>query len=138
MEEKAGMEYVKVSEEFSGLAEKVIDEHEDLHWIRKLKVRIGYLVSDREKKKDGGLVLGECIRVKPIYRPYIPHDFLIVIYETNTAGMNEKQMEILLYHELLHIGIDEAGEELKYVVNPHDVEDFRAVIDRYGIDWAKK
>ncbi len=132
------MEYVKVSEEYSGIAEKVIDEHEDLHWIRNLKVRIGYLASDREKKKDGGLVLGECIKVKPLYRPYVPHDFLIVIYETNTAGLTENQMEILMYHELLHIGIDEAGEELKYNINPHDVEDFRTVIDRYGIDWAKR
>jgi hypothetical protein len=33
--------------------------------------------------------------------------------------------------------MDDTGEEVKYIVNPHDVEDFRAVIDRYGIDWAK-
>lgn len=131
------MEYVKVSEEYSGLAEKVIDEHEDLRWIRNLKVRIGYLISDREKKKGGRAVLGECVRVRPLYRPYVPHDFLIVIYGQNTAGLNEKQMEILLYHELLHIGIDEEGEELKYIINPHDVEDFRALIDRYGIDWTR-
>ena len=23
----------------------------------------------------------------------------------------------------------------KYSTNPHDVEEFRAIIDRYGIDW---
>ena len=51
--------------------------------------------------------------------------------------MSDEQMEILLYHELLHVGMDDTGEEVKYIVNPHDVEDFRAVIDRYGIDWAK-
>jgi len=60
-----------------------------------------------------------------------------VIYETNTAGMTEQQLRILLYHELLHVGIDEAGEGLKYVITPHDIEDFRKVIDRYGIDWAR-
>lgn len=41
-------------------------------------------------------------------------------------------MEALIYHELLHIGID--GE--KYSVIPHDLEDFKAVIDRYGAHWS--
>lgn len=127
---------MKVSEEYSGLAEKVIDEHDDLHWIRDINIRIGYLTSDREKKRSGRAVLGECIKGQDLYRPYVPHDFLIVIYETNTAGLTQEQMEILMYHELLHIGIDEAGEKLKYIINPHDVEDFRTVIDRYGLDWA--
>ena len=58
-------------------------------------------------------------------------------YCPNVSGMSDEQMEILLYHELLHVGMDDTGEEVKYIVNPHDVEDFRAVIDRYGIDWAK-
>ena len=131
------MEYVKVSEEHEKIAEKVIRDHEDLHWIGKLKVSIGYLISDQEKKKSGRSVLGECIKVKELYRPYVPHDFLIVIYEPNTIGLTEEQVQILLYHELLHIGIDDEGENLKYIINPHDVEDFREVIDRYGIDWAK-
>ena len=131
------MEVVKVSEEYSGLAERVIEAHEDLHWIRKLNVRIGYLESDREKKKSGRFVLGECIRVRDLYRPFVPHDFLIVIYVRNTVAMTEKQKEILMYHELLHIGIDEAGEELRYVVNPHDIEEFRAVADKFGTDWAE-
>ena len=100
-------------------------------------MRIGYLASNWEKKKSGRFVLGECIRVKDLYRPFVPHDFLIVIYRRNTIALTEKQMEILMYHELLHIGIDEAGEELKYVVNPHDLEEFRAVADRYGVDWAE-
>lgn len=130
------MEFVKVSEEYSGLAERVIDAHEDLHWIRNVGVRIGYLASDREKKKNGRFVLGECVKVPELYRPYVPHDFLVVIYERNAAALTERQMEILMYHELLHIGIDEEGEELKYVVNPHDIEEFRVVADKYGIDWA--
>lgn len=131
------MENVRVSEEYSGLAEKVIDEHKDLNWLRKIGVRIGYLSSGREKRKGRKYVLGECIKVPDLYRPYVPHDFLIVIYRRNTIALTEKQMEILMYHELLHIGIDEAGEELKYIVNPHDIEEFKAVADKFGVDWAE-
>ena len=47
------------------------------------------------------------------------------------------EVHILLYHELLHVGVNERSGEMVYVVNPHDVEDFRTIIDRYGIDWAK-
>jgi hypothetical protein len=46
-------------------------------------------------------------------------------------------MEILLYHELLHVGIKEDGEgEYIYSVNPHEIEDFKTIINQYGMDWA--
>jgi hypothetical protein len=54
----------------------------------------------------------------------------------NVDGMTERQLEILMYHELLHVGMTEDGEDVKYIVNPHDVEEFRTIIDKYGIDWS--
>lgn len=125
------------SKEIAGMAHRVMNERPDLRWILAAGISIGFLESDRRKKKNGRECLAECIKVKDLYKAYIPHDFLIVVYKHNVAGMDDRQMEILLYHELLHVGMDDTGEEVKYIVNPHDVEDFRAVIDRYGIDWAK-
>jgi hypothetical protein len=54
----------------------------------------------------------------------------------NTEGLTEEQMRNLMYHELLHGGMDDKTGEPKYKVTPHDVEDFRSVIDQYGTDWA--
>lgn len=125
------------SEEIADIANRVMNERSDLRWILDAGISIGFLESDKIKKKDGKLCLAECIKVRDLYKVYIPHDFLIVVYCPNVSGMSDSQMEILLYHELLHVGMDDTGEEVKYIVNPHDVEDFRAVIDRYGIDWAK-
>ena len=53
-------------------------------------------------------------------------------------GFTEDQMRILLFHELLHIGIEftEDGQE-KYSIKPHDYEDFKIIIDRYGTDWSQ-
>ena len=48
----------------------------------------------------------------------------------------DEQLEILLLHELLHIGIQWDGNEETYSIIPHDVEDFRAIIERYGIGWS--
>lgn len=46
--------------------------------------------------------------------------------------------EVLLFHELLHVGIEFAadGSEL-YSVKGHDLEDFKLIIDRFGTDWSK-
>ena len=129
-------ETAEVSIRYADLAEKVIAEHHDLQWIPKIGVKVGFLESDRQKRKSRRLVFGECIPVKDLYRCFIPYDFLIVIYAPNVIGMTKEQMKILLYHEMLHIGISDDGEDLKYVVNPHDVEEFRTIIDKYGIDWA--
>ena len=131
------VETAEQSKRFAILAQEVIREHPDLQWIPDAGISIGYVESDRPKKKNGREVFGECIKVKDLYKCYIPHDFLIVVYVANVSGMSREKLKILLYHELLHVGMTANGEEVKYIVNPHDVEDFRTIIDRYGIDWAK-
>lgn len=59
-----------------------------------------------------------------------------MVYEPNCEGMDDEHMSRLLFHELLHVGIDvdEDGEE-RYSVRPHDLEDFRECVDRWGVDW---
>ena len=127
------------SKEIADLADEVIEEHKDLWWIVRSGVRIAFLRSSKLKKSKWRLVCGECILVKENYKWCCPYDFMVILYGPCTAGMTEAQIKILLYHELLHIGIrgqDDDGRPV-YRVVPHDVEDFRTIIDRYGIDWAE-
>lgn len=131
------MENVEFSVEMGDLLDEVIEDHSDLHWIRRAEVTIGCLTSDRRKISGKKFVFGECVKVKPLYKPFCPYDFLIVFYLPCIEGMEADQLKILMYHELLHVGIDETGEEVKYIVNPHDIEEFRTVIDQYGLDWSK-
>lgn len=128
------------SEELSEIALEVMREFPKISWLRDSKdVNIGYLRSEKTKKRKGRLVLGECIPVKEVYRWCCPYDYLIVIYGPNTAGMTRGQMKILIYHELLHIKVDfDRDGEPVYRTNPHDVEDFRVILDKYGMDWACK
>ena len=46
--------------------------------------------------------------------------------------MDDEQMRILLFHELLHIGVKDDGGTF---VRQHDVEDFAEIINRFGTDW---
>jgi len=126
------MAVVNKSAEYRNLAKHVIKTHADLQWIRQAKVRIGYCASDNEKTKADQLIFADCRKVPDLYKAFIPYDFIICVYEPNAILLDEKQKEILMYHELLHVGLDPSG---KLYVVPHDVEDFNVIIEKYGLHW---
>lgn len=129
-------EHRTMSEEYSNIAAELIKKESLLDDIRQSEVTIVYLSSDKEKKSKGKTVFGECEKIPDKYKWAIPADFTITIYEPNVITFTEEQMRILMFHELLHVGIEiqDDGSE-KYSVRPHDIEDFRTIIDRYGLDW---
>lgn len=126
----------RLSEDLAVLGENLIRAEKTLRWIMHADIRIGFMVSDKEKKKGGKPVLGDCRIVPEPWSTFCPYDFLITVYLPNTAGMTDRQLQILLHHELLHVGMREKDGEPVYNVNPHDIEEFREIADRYGIDWA--
>lgn len=125
------------SKELRKIAAKVIRENEELHFIRDYKIKVTYLFSAQEKKKAGKTILGECVKVPDTMQWCCPYDFYIVIYEQNCAGLNVKQMEILMLHELKHIGVKEDSVEQEYYIVPHDYEEFSQIIEKYGWKWAE-
>ena len=117
------------------IAERLIATEPLLAHLRGSSVLIGYLVSDKERTSRGRTVYGECEKVPDKYRWAVPYDFTVTVYWPNASRFDDRRMEALLIHELLHIGIEVDGNEERYSIVPHDVEDFRAIIDRYGLDW---
>lgn len=132
------MEHREINENYKAIAEELIDIEPELEYIKDSRVRIVYLESD-SCKKDGKdkLVFGECEKIQAKHQWAINYDFSITIYRNNIIGMSADQLKVLLFHELLHIGIDYAadGGEV-YSIHKHDLEDFKTIIDRYGTDWA--
>lgn len=127
-----------IREEYAEIAAQIIDEEQSLIDVANSHATIIYLGSDNEKKSKGKLILGECERVSDKYKWGIPADFTITVFEKNIAGFTDDQLRTLLFHELLHVGIEflDDGSE-RYSVKPHDYEDFKEITDRYGTDWGK-
>ena len=127
----------EISEEYAKIAHDIIQNEPCLADIRQSDATIMFLSSDKEKKSKGKTVFGECEKIPEKYKWAIPCDFTITIYEPNVVAFTDKQIRTLLLHELLHVKIEvqDDGTE-KYSCNPHDIEDFRMIIDRYGLDWA--
>lgn len=133
------MEHRLINENYKVIAEHLIETEPDLLYIKDSRVRIAYLESDQSKKADKDkLVLGECEKVAAKNRWAIDYDFTITLFKNNLIGLSEEQIEIVLFHELLHVGIEPGtdGDEI-YSVRKHDLEDFKIIIDKYGTDWAK-
>ncbi|MBP5792563.1 MAG: hypothetical protein J6W46_02820, partial [Spirochaetaceae bacterium] len=62
----------------------------------------------------------------------------ITLFKKNLVGLSADQIRIVMFHELLHVGIEQGpeGDEI-YSVRKHDLEDFKLIIDKYGTDWSK-
>ena len=136
---EAKMEHRAINKNYERIAQKLIENEAELEYIKNSKARITYLESDSSKKNGPDkLVLGECEKVASKNQWAISSDFTITVYTNNVLGMSEEQIKILLFHELLHVGIDWGtdGGEI-YSVKKHDLEDFKIIIDKYGTDWAK-
>lgn len=121
-----------ISDMYSELAEQIIkDKRPD---ILDAGISVGFISSDKQKKHGRiKLVLGECKKVDELHKLFCPYDFLIIIYDRNCEGLTDEQMQILIWHELNHIGIDpETGD---FFVKPHDVEEFDDIIREYGLHW---
>lgn len=130
------MDKRSINEKYAEVARELIQTEPSLEPIRDSSVTIIYLSSEHEKKQGSKLIYGQCERVPEKYRWAVPADFTITIFEPNVERFTDHQIRILLLHELLHVGIEKDGNEEVYSVRPHDVEDFREIIERYGMDWG--
>lgn len=133
------MEVRELNKDYQKTAEELINTEPALEYIKFSRARIAYLQSDNTKK-DGKdrVVHGECEKVAAKNRWAIDYDFTITLFYNNNIGMSEDQIRVLLFHELLHIGIDyrDDGSEV-YSVRKHDLQDFKEIVDRYGVNWSE-
>lgn len=122
----------ELSTELRELADKVIAKFPELKHIASSNVRIAYLYADREKTSNGKMVFADTTLLSDKVRAIGAYDFLVTFYRPSCAALEPAKMEILMRHELKHIGT--ADGKLKIV--PHDVEDFADIITDYGMRWV--
>ena len=130
------MENRRKAPEYQQIATDLIATEPLLEPLKHSEVSICYLASDKEKTSKRRVVFAECERVPDKWRWACPHDFTITVFEPNAERLDQTQLEILMLHELLHVGIERDGNEESYFLRPHDVEDFRVLLEEHGIGWA--
>lgn len=119
---------------YAEIGQRLIKELSEFEDIK--DVTIAYLSSEQEKKRNGKTVYGQCVKVANKYKWCCPYEFMVIIYDQNIAGFNDKQLEILIRHELHHIGVKQTNKGESYYIVPHDVEDFYEILNEHGYDWS--
>lgn len=121
-----------ISNYYTEMANELIKTEPVLEYLSGAPITIIYLESTHRKRSNGKMTLGECEKVQEKNKWSIEADFTITIFAPNVIGMTEEQLKILMIHELLHINKDFIS------VRPHDLEDFKYIVDKYGVNWAEK
>ena len=131
------MDTRKISEQYALIGNDLIQTEDALEYIRNSNVSIIYLTSEHKKTGNHKKVHAQCEKIADKYKWGIPCDFTITVFEPNVEGMTDEQLRILIFHELLHIGIEQNDDGESYTCVPHDLEDFKLIIDRFGTDWDR-
>ena len=119
------------SEFYAEIGQQLIEEMPELAYLRGADITIAYLKSEHAKKTKGKLIHAQCEKVSEKYKWGIPADFTITVFEPNCEDFDGEQMKILIFHELLHIGQVNGS----WSTVPHDLEDFKVIIKKYGAEW---
>ena len=128
-------EYTK-SEELEELGNKVIAENNEFAHLRDGVCRIAYQYCDTAKKSNGKVVYADTMKVSEKMKQFAAYDFVITFYAGNTNLLDDETMEHLMFHELLHVGYD--PDNVTFSIVPHDLEDFKEVIERWGVSWINE
>jgi hypothetical protein len=132
LQKDIGIVDAEPSRDMRRLADQIIERFPELSIIPEYGIGIGYVLSqERPPEKAGKTKYADCRKVKLCYQAWLPYDFIITFYEANTELLSENQKKILMLHELKHVGIGEKGLKLE----EHNIEDFKDILKRYGIDW---
>ena len=126
----------ELSNDLQKLGEEVIEKFDEFMQLRQENggPNIIYQYSDREKKANGKIIFADTMKVSEKVRPASGYtDFIITFYRPSTDPMTDAQREILMRHELKHVGWDSL-ERRSWIV-PHDIEDFADIINDYGTSW---
>lgn len=96
--------------------------------------RISVLYCDKAKKSRGRTVFADTRKLNEMASFMTGYDFVITFY-ADVEYLSETALEILIRHELRHVGYETRGGNVVKKLVPHDVEDFRGIVDEYGLDW---
>lgn len=122
------------SEDLRRVAETLIMSEEKFEHLKDGNCRIAFQYSDQAKKSNGKDVYADTEKVKDKFKQFMAYDFIITFYTPNTDSLDEEHISRLMFHELCHIGYD--AEDESFSIIPHDLEDFREVVGRWGVDWV--
>lgn len=123
------VEWLKASDELLEIAEDLINRHH--HELT--EATISFIFRSEAQARGTQRVWGQAQKISDKFKSLIDADFLIWVALDVWATMPPQSKRALVDHELCHCKYDNAYE--RATIRPHDIEEFREIIDRYGL-WS--
>lgn len=110
------------------LAKVVMEEHAELAYLREWSVRVLW-----RRQGSGKEAMGRCKVLSGELRFFTGADWLIWAAADFCKLMSDRQIEALLFHELMHceVKVNKAGQQ-RAATRGHDFEGFGLEVERYG------
>jgi len=114
------------------LAEKVAEEHS----LDIKNVKVEFALVDPMISK---YTAGRCLLVHNEYTLLTETNFMITFSNKLWEKLLPEQRELLMCHELMHIARvkDKLGNFKHFALARHTIEDFRYLIQKYGVNWLE-
>jgi hypothetical protein len=129
-----------VSTALAQRARLLIERHPD-HLDNIADLSVVYLWKKQGGKSKGRATFGKCSKPSGLLKHFAECQFVIWLAADHcrAAEFGDREIEALLFHEMLHMGVSEADENTGRgggpTLVPHELEVFRAEVEIYGL-WA--
>jgi hypothetical protein len=119
-------EWSKVPDDVLKLAQDIIWEHHP----ELTEFAIGFIFRSEASISGGKMVLGQASKVTGKYSPFIDLDGLVWLAADVWTTLSMHQKRALIDHELCHFEVNQEGA---LTMRGHDIEEFKCIIERYGL-----
>jgi len=126
--------YWKAEEDIVDLANRLMAHHNP----KAVHANVCYMFRSKCAKRGGKVILGKTSKESDKKKLLHGYDYIIELGADAWQELDGKQREALLMHEILHIEAtedDDAPGGIAFGTNQHDTEEFRRVIEVYGL-WT--
>lgn len=123
------------NEMYEDIANEIIMNDTSFRYIPECGVTFCICSCDKKKVSNNKVTYADCRKIPDVYKWCIPYDFQITVYEPNAINLDQEQLKVLIYHELMHIGAEIKDGQKKLSIRPHDIQDFAYILEKYGIHW---
>lgn len=119
-------EWKKVPDDVLELAQEIIWEHHpELN-----EFAIGFIFRSEAAMSGGRKKIGEASKVTGKLTPFVDLDGLVWLAGDVWYTLSANQRRALIDHELCHFEVNQEGN---LVIRGHDIEEFKCIIERYGL-----
>ena len=98
------------------------------------KAKLLYLFTEGPMRRHARPLAGKALKASGLLKHFGKADFILVFHKETWDHLTDAQRTALVDHELCHAAVKhtKAGEP-RWFIQGHDLEEFRAVVERHGL-----